>query len=45
MVTTVMHMPLVLPLLLPGVAVDPLEIATSLVVSIVVPPANWASTL
>jgi predicted Na+-dependent transporter len=39
MVTTVMQRPLVLPLLLPGVAVDPLAIATSLVVSMVMPLA------
>ena len=39
MVLTVIYVPLVLPLLLPGVAVNPLEIASSLIVLMLVPMA------
>jgi BASS family bile acid:Na+ symporter len=39
MVLTVMYMPLVLPLLLVGVSVDPLEIAKSLVILMLIPLA------
>ena len=37
MVTTVIYVPLVLPLLLPGVSVNPLDIASSLVVLMLIP--------
>ncbi|WP_435361648.1 bile acid:sodium symporter family protein [Haloarchaeobius sp. DFWS5] len=37
MVTTVAYVPLVLPVLLPGVAVDPMDIASSLVVLLLLP--------
>ena len=37
MVVTIFYLPLVLPLLLPGVEVDPLEIAKSLIVSMLIP--------
>ncbi|WP_440991781.1 bile acid:sodium symporter family protein [Haloarchaeobius baliensis] len=39
MVVTVAYVPLVLPFLLPGVAVDPVEIASSLVVLMLIPLA------
>src|SRR6056297_1358145 len=39
MVVTVVYVPIVLPFLLPGVQVDPLEIASSLVVLMLVPLA------
>jgi len=39
MVATIIYMPLVLPLLLPGVAVNPLDIASSLVVLMLIPLA------
>jgi len=39
MVLTVIYVPLALPLLLPGVAVNPLEIASSLIVLMLVPMA------
>ena len=39
MIATVVYMPLVLPLLLPGVAINPLDIASSLVVLMLIPLA------
>ena len=39
MVATVIYLPIVLPLLLPGVTVDPLEVASSLVVLMLIPLA------
>src|SRR5215207_1307793 len=37
MVTTVIYMPIILPLLLPGVSINPLDIASSLVVLMLLP--------
>jgi BASS family bile acid:Na+ symporter len=39
MVVTIIYMPIVMPLLLPGVTVDPLAIASSLIVTMLIPLA------